>query len=72
MDLLILDPYSNEDFFYILELFVKSERKGQGIGAALYKQLRANNIKAMQLILIQNLEKDIEKSNWKRMRNVQR
>ena len=52
-----VDPYSNEDFFYISELFVKSERKGQGIGTALlnalYKQLKANNIQAMQLMSIQ-------------------
>lgn len=53
-----VDPYSNEDFFYVSELFVKSERKGQGIGTALLtaldKHLKANNIQAMQLISIQN------------------
>lgn len=48
-----VDPYSNEDFFYVSELFVKSERKGQGIGTALlnalYKYLKVQNIQAMQL-----------------------
>lgn len=71
-----VDPYSNEDFFYISELFVKSERKGQGIGTALYKQLKANNIQAMQLMSIQNnlkfykqngLEKDIVDVLYKRI-----
>ena len=53
-----VDPYSTEDFFYVSELFVKSGRKGQGIGTALLnaldKYLKANNIQAMQLISIQN------------------
>lgn len=49
-----VDPYSDEDFFYVSELFVKSERRGQGIGTALDKHLKANNIQAMQLISIQN------------------
>ena len=53
-----VDPYSNEDFFYVSELFVKSERKGQGIGTALLtaldKYLKANNIQAMQLMSIKN------------------
>lgn len=75
-----VDPYSNEDFFYISELFVKSERKGQGIGTALlnalYKQLKANNIQAIQLMSIQNnlkfykqngLEKDIVDVLYKRI-----
>lgn len=59
---------------------MKSERKGQGIGTALlnalYKQLKANNIQAMQLISIQNnlkfyklngLEKDIVDVLYKRI-----
>ena len=75
-----VDPYSNEDFFYVSELFVKSERKGQGIGTALlnalYKYLNANNIQAMQLISIQNnlkfykqngLEKDMVDVLYKRI-----
>lgn len=75
-----VDPYSNEDFFYVSELFVKSERKGQGIGTALlnalYKSLKANNIQTMQLISIQNnlkfykqngLEKDMVDVLYKRI-----
>ena len=48
--------YSNKNFFYILELFVEPERKGQGMGTALLnsldKYLKANNIHAIQLISI--------------------
>lgn len=53
-----VDPYSNEDFFYVSELFVKSERKGQGIGTALLnaldKYLKVSNIQVMQLTSIQD------------------
>lgn len=75
-----VDPYSNEDFFYVSELFVKSGRKGQGIGTALLdaldKYLKVNNIQAMQLISIQNnlkfykqngLEKDMADVLYKRI-----
>jgi len=75
-----VDPYSNEDFFYISELFVRSDRKRQGIGTALMgaleKRLRTNHIQALQLMSIQNniffyrqngLEKDMVDVMYKRL-----
>lgn len=75
-----VDPYAQEDFFFVSELFVKSERKGQKIGSMLLQALDASmkeeGIQVIQLIAIQNnqsfykrngLEKDKVDVMYKRM-----
>ena len=75
-----VDPYAKEDFFFVSELFVKSERKGQGIGSMLLHELDAflkeEGIQAIQLISIRDnqlfyqrngLEKDEVDVMYKRM-----
>lgn len=51
-----VDPYADEDFFFVSELFVIPERKKQGIGrkllAELEKYIKEHNAGCIQLISI--------------------
>ena len=55
-----IDPYADEDFFFVSELFVIPERKKQGIGSLLLKELETRlkdmNIPVVELISIEENE----------------
>lgn len=53
-----VDPYADEDFFFVSELFVVPEWKKKGIGSAimhfLEEQLKAREISVIQLVSIED------------------
>lgn len=60
-----VDPYAEQDFFYVSELFVIPEKKKNGVGRSLIQELesiiRKKNISVIQLMSIEPNETFYEK-----------
>lgn len=65
-----VDPYADEDFFFVSEIFVAPQKRKQGIGKALLKtlgqSLAERNIHTIQLISIEYNEAFYAKSGLKK------
>lgn len=65
-----VDPYAEEDFFFISEIFVIPENKKQGIGSALLfeleKLLKQRNISVIQLNSINYNQNFYEKNGFQK------
>ena len=65
-----VDPYAEEDFFFVSEIFVISENKKQGIGSALLfeleKLLKQRNISVIQLNSINYNQNFYEKNGFQK------
>ena len=52
-----IDPYAEENFFYISELFVIPEKKKQGLGRALIRELeKVLSMKSISVIQLMSIE----------------
>lgn len=65
-----VDPYAEEDFFFVSEIFVIPENKKQGIGSALLKELekilKEKNICVIQLNSINYNQNFYEKNGFQK------
>lgn len=65
-----LDPYAEEDFFFVSELFVSPAWKRRGVGtcllSALKERLKASGIRILQLISIEHNEAFYQKAGLSR------
>ena len=69
-----VDPYAEEDFFFVSEIFVIPENKKQGIGSALLfeleKLLKQRNISVIQLNSINYNQNFYKKNGFQKDRRI--